>query len=203
MITNQFPNILYGEVNGSLVPVGTLTVTNGGQLVLNVQGGGGGDSYVLPPATDSTLGGVKVGSGLAVTGDGTLSASSGGVESVVAGTGISVDSTDPVNPIVSSAFDPTTIKQIYNISGSFATADGGAQQLSSPATGNVTVDWTNRTLFSADGSSTDGILYQDSLSAGSWTGGVDDSTTPTNAVTPAGWIKITLGGTPSWIPYYR
>ena len=38
----------------------------------------GGSSYTLPPATASTLGGVKVGSGLSVTSDGTLSASGGG-----------------------------------------------------------------------------------------------------------------------------
>lgn len=40
--------------------------------------GGGGGSYTLPPATASTLGGVKVGSGLSVTSDGTLSTSGGG-----------------------------------------------------------------------------------------------------------------------------
>jgi hypothetical protein len=37
-----------------------------------------GSSYTLPAATTSTLGGVKVGTGLAVTGDGTLSATGGG-----------------------------------------------------------------------------------------------------------------------------
>ncbi|KXV48203.1 hypothetical protein AD945_08330 [Gluconobacter albidus] len=36
-------------------------------------GGGGGGSYTLPPATASALGGVKVGTGLAVTTDGTVS----------------------------------------------------------------------------------------------------------------------------------
>lgn len=41
-------------------------------------GGGGGGSYVLPPATSSTLGGVKVGTGLEVAEDGTLSSSGGG-----------------------------------------------------------------------------------------------------------------------------
>ena len=39
--------------------------------------GGGGSSYVLPAATSTTLGGIKVGSGLSVTSDGTLSASGG------------------------------------------------------------------------------------------------------------------------------
>lgn len=39
--------------------------------------GGGGGSYTLPPATSTVLGGVKVGSGLSVQPDGTLSATAG------------------------------------------------------------------------------------------------------------------------------
>ncbi len=38
---------------------------------------GGGGSYVLPPATENTLGGIKVGSGLSVESDGTLSVEGG------------------------------------------------------------------------------------------------------------------------------
>lgn len=45
--------------------------------------GGGGGSYILPPATQSTLGGIKVGDGLSVTSDGTLSAEGGSGEGVV------------------------------------------------------------------------------------------------------------------------
>ncbi len=45
--------------------------------------GGGGGSYVLPPATQSTLGGIKVGSGLTITNDGTLSSEGGSGEGVV------------------------------------------------------------------------------------------------------------------------
>lgn len=40
--------------------------------------GGGGGGYVLPAATAETLGGVKVGEGLSVTEDGTLSVQGGG-----------------------------------------------------------------------------------------------------------------------------
>ncbi len=40
-------------------------------------GGGGGGSYVLPPATAETLGGIKVGDGLSVEEDGTLSVEGG------------------------------------------------------------------------------------------------------------------------------
>ena len=44
-------------------------------------GGGGGSQYILPPATNSTLGGIKVGEGLAITNDGTLSTSGGSIDS--------------------------------------------------------------------------------------------------------------------------
>lgn len=40
-------------------------------------GGGGGESYTLPVASANVLGGVKIGSGLNITNDGTLSASGG------------------------------------------------------------------------------------------------------------------------------
>ena len=46
--------------------------------------GGGGGQYILPPATEQTLGGIKVGDGLSITNDGTLSTSgSGGGSDVV------------------------------------------------------------------------------------------------------------------------
>lgn len=43
-------------------------------------GGGGGGGYVLPVATDSRLGGIKVGSGLTITNEGVLSAEGGSDE---------------------------------------------------------------------------------------------------------------------------
>ena len=59
--------------NQSEVSVNWRTTCKGGE-------GGGGGSYILPPATQQTLGGVKVGSGLTVQADGTLSANGGGSE---------------------------------------------------------------------------------------------------------------------------
>ena len=43
-------------------------------LLTNDNGGGGGQPYTLPPATATTLGGIKVGANLQVMADGTLSA---------------------------------------------------------------------------------------------------------------------------------
>lgn len=47
-------------------------------MIISFKGNGGGGGYVLPTATDTRLGGVKVGSGLTVQEDGTLSADGGG-----------------------------------------------------------------------------------------------------------------------------
>ena len=57
---------------GELVIGGKLTFLDGAE-VENFPGGGGGGSYTLPKASASTLGGIKVGSGLTIT-DGVLSA---------------------------------------------------------------------------------------------------------------------------------
>ena len=57
---------------GELVIGGKLTFLEGAE-VENFPGGGGGGSYTLPTASASTLGGIKVGSGLTIT-DGVLSA---------------------------------------------------------------------------------------------------------------------------------
>ena len=56
-------------------------------------GGGGGGTYVLPSATSETLGGIKVGSGLSVTSDGTLSTSGGG-----GGSGVTFSTTEFETP---------------------------------------------------------------------------------------------------------
>ena len=55
-----------------LVIGGKLTVLPG--AVVEGLDGGGGSGYTLPAATASTLGGIKVGSGLSITAEGVLSA---------------------------------------------------------------------------------------------------------------------------------
>lgn len=51
----------------------TITIDSNG-VISAVGGGGSGSGYVLPPASASTLGGIKVGSNLSITADGVLSA---------------------------------------------------------------------------------------------------------------------------------
>ena len=62
----------YTEQGGDVTHIGGTLEFGEDAEVKNFPGGGG--SYTLPPATASTLGGIKVGSGLSVTNDGTLSA---------------------------------------------------------------------------------------------------------------------------------
>jgi phage-related tail fiber protein len=65
--------------------------------------GGGGGSYVLPAATNLTLGGIKVGAGLSVAIDGTLSVTSGGT------TTLTGDVTGSGNGTVSTSLSTTGV----------------------------------------------------------------------------------------------
>lgn len=79
------------------------------------QGGGGGSEYILPAATQSTLGGVKVGAGLSVTPDGTLSSEGGSGEGVVYVTHLSDAEAvaAPVGTLVVVNDDNNNIHSIY------------------------------------------------------------------------------------------
>ena len=61
----------YTEQGGDVTHIGGRLICEEGAEVEGLPSGG---EYTLPAATASTLGGVKVGSGLSVTSDGTLSA---------------------------------------------------------------------------------------------------------------------------------
>ena len=64
----------FAHGGNELVIGGKLTFLEGAEVDNFPGEGGGGDSYTLPPATASALGGIKVGSGLSVTAEGVLSA---------------------------------------------------------------------------------------------------------------------------------
>lgn len=69
-----------------------------------MQEGGGGGSYVLPPATENTLGGVKIGEGVSVESDGT----------------ISVNAETPENVLVN-----TDMNEVFDYFGLYAQSDTG------------------------------------------------------------------------------
>lgn len=82
-------------------------------------------------ATEATLGAIKVGNNLTVDADGTLNATSGpggGVDSIVAGSGITVNAADPKNPVVATLPTPiatnTTLGSVKIGANLAITADG-------------------------------------------------------------------------------
>lgn len=70
---------------------------------------GGGGSYTLPPATTTTLGGIKVGSNLSITADGTLSAMNSG------GGGTSTTTSEPLRYITTVKALEGSTASVYNI----------------------------------------------------------------------------------------
>lgn len=77
---------------------------------------GNPSSYTLPPASSSVLGGIKVGTGLSVTVDGTLSATGvAGVSQIVAGPGVNVSPTTGLGVVTISTTGGTGT--VTNVSG--------------------------------------------------------------------------------------
>lgn len=66
----------YTELGGEVTHIGGKLIFDEGAIVEGFPGGGGdgGSGYVLPAASETTLGGVKVGNGLSVDDGGVLSA---------------------------------------------------------------------------------------------------------------------------------
>jgi hypothetical protein len=79
-VGTEAPNSAPGGFAGNAAGEFWLDLTDPAEPVLKVydgaawvEAGGGGTDYVLQPATDTVLGGIRVGSGLDVAADGTLS----------------------------------------------------------------------------------------------------------------------------------
>lgn len=80
--------VLYVQMGGSLtdtysdiaggIPVGQYSLISDAILACSKKASSGGDSYTLPTASESTKGGVKIGSGLSMDGE-VLSATGDGV----------------------------------------------------------------------------------------------------------------------------
>lgn len=73
-LTNNSGYITSSALRGYVKSVNGVTPDGSGNVAISVSGGNGGGNYTLPTASDSTLGGVKVGSGLTINTSGVLSA---------------------------------------------------------------------------------------------------------------------------------
>ena len=100
---------------------GIIYLYSGGKYTSIKGGGGGGSGYILPVATGTRLGGVKIGDGLAITEDGTLSAkSTGGVGKQGTGTGAEI-------------FNSYEGEDANTASGNYSHAEGGGTEASGVA----------------------------------------------------------------------
>lgn len=74
-LTNNSGYITNSALKGYVKSVNGVTPDSSGDVTISVSGGGSsGGSYTLPTASSSTLGGVKIGSGLTINTSGVLSA---------------------------------------------------------------------------------------------------------------------------------
>lgn len=74
-LTNNSGYITSSALNGYVKSVNGTSPDSNGNVTISVSGGGGsGGNYTLPTASSSTLGGVKIGSGLTINTSGVLSA---------------------------------------------------------------------------------------------------------------------------------
>ena len=96
---------------------GIIYLYSGGKYT-SIKGGGSGGGYILPVATGTRLGGVKIGDGLEITEDGTLSAkSTGGVGKQGTGTGAEI-------------FNSYEGEEANTASGNYSHAEGGGTEAS-------------------------------------------------------------------------
>lgn len=96
---------------------GIIYLYSGGKYT-SIKGGGSGGGYILPVATGTRLGGVKIGDGLEITEDGILSAkSTGGVGKQGTGTGAEI-------------FNSYEGEEANTASGNYSHAEGGGTEAS-------------------------------------------------------------------------
>lgn len=172
-------NTLVGETRGELEEVlGAITaVLSGSNLVEDVTLAGdtltityrdastssytiGG--YTLPVASSSTLGGIKVGTGLTIDSDtGILSANGGGGESYTAGDGIAISGSN----VISARIDGTTLKW---------DSDGEVLKGGYTAGTGIAIDTSGTIRVTSSGYNTLGgiasiqNIYKSNPSAGTW-----------------------------------
>jgi hypothetical protein len=136
----------------SSATTGQVPTWNGTAWAAATPSGGGGGSYTLPTATDTVLGGIKVGSGLTIT-DGVLAATGGG------GGGSGEDA------VLRALFLPPAPTSV--------TATAGNAQ--------AAVSWTAPTGVIAQAPVTDYVVQYSANSGSTWTTFSDGTSTATSA----------------------
>lgn len=150
-LTNNSGYITSSALRGYVKSVNGVTPDDSGNVAISVSGGGGsGGNYTLPTASGSTLGGVKVGSGLTINTGGVLSAD------VTASTLTAYAKTTELSEVAKSgSYDDLTnkptIPSAYTLPNATSSTLGGVKVGSNISVSNGTISVTKSNVTSALG----------------------------------------------------
>ena len=151
-LANNSDYITSSALNGYVKSVNGTSPDSNGNVSISVSGGGssGGSNYTLPTASNSTLGGVKVGSGLTINTGGELSAD------VTASTLTAYAKTTDLSVVAKSGSyndlsNKPTIPSAYTLPNATSSTLGGVKVGSNISVSNGTISVTKSNVTSALG----------------------------------------------------
>lgn len=151
-LANNSGYITSSALNGYVKSVNGTSPDSNGNVSISVSGGGssGGSNYTLPTASNSTLGGVKVGSGLTVNTSGVLSAD------VTASTLTAYAKTTDLSAVAKTGSyndltNKPTIPAAYTLPNATSSTLGGVKVGSNISVSNGTISVTKSNVTSALG----------------------------------------------------
>lgn len=151
-LTNNSGYITSSALRGYVKSVNGVTPDGSGNVTISVSGGGsgGGGNYTLPTASGSTLGGVKVGSGLTINTSGVLSAD------VTASTLTAYAKTTDLSAVAKSGSyndlsNKPTIPSAYTLPNATSSTLGGVKVGSNISVSNGTISIAKSNVTSALG----------------------------------------------------
>lgn len=150
-LTNNSGYITNSALKGYVKSVNGVTPDSSGDVTISVSGGGSsGGSYTLPTASSSTLGGVKVGSGLTINTSGVLSAD------VTASTLTAYAKTTDLSVVAKSGSyndlsNKPTIPNAYTLPNATSSTLGGVKVGSNISVSDGTISVTKSNVTSALG----------------------------------------------------
>lgn len=151
-LANNSGYITSSALNGYVKSVNGTSPDSNGNVSISVSGGGssGGSNYTLPTASNSTLGGVKVGSGLTINTSGVLSAD------VTASTLTAYAKTTDLSVVAKSGSyndlsNKPTIPNAYTLPNATSSTLGGVKVGSNLSVSNGTISVTKSNVTSALG----------------------------------------------------
>lgn len=151
-LANNSGYITSSALNGYVKSVNGTSPDSNGNVSISVSGGGssGGSNYTLPTASNSTLGGVKVGSGLTINTSGMLSAD------VTASTLTAYAKTTDLSAVAKTGSyndltNKPTIPAAYTLPNATSSTLGGVKVGSNISVSNGTISVTKSNVTSALG----------------------------------------------------